>query len=151
VERLNLQNTPELATGPMMNPWERLQRSSGRRPAVVLDPSGMPLSPAAAAFRSRIQVEPVPGSRPREPPLPRVRPAGGGERREHAGAGSTSSSRSSFASPTSSEATGWLSDRLKEQQAKIDASERALQDYREKEGLVGRSRARSSSRRSSGP
>ncbi len=43
---------------------------------------------------------------------------------------------------TSTEATGWLSDRLKEQQAKMDASERALQEYREKEGLVGAGGAR---------
>ena len=31
---------------------------------------------------------------------------------------------------TSTEATGWLSDRLKEQQAKVEAAEKALQDYR---------------------
>ena len=37
---------------------------------------------------------------------------------------------------TSTEATGWLSDRLKEQQAKVEAAEKALQEYREREGLV---------------
>ncbi len=37
---------------------------------------------------------------------------------------------------TSTEATGWLSDRLQEQQAKVEAAEKALQAYREREGLV---------------
>ena len=37
---------------------------------------------------------------------------------------------------TSTEATGWLSERLKEQQAKVEAAEKALQEYREREGLV---------------
>ena len=34
-----------------------------RPPSAFVDPNGMPLSPAVAAFRSRVQVEPVPGSR----------------------------------------------------------------------------------------
>ena len=37
---------------------------------------------------------------------------------------------------TSTEATGWLSERLAEQQARVDAAEKALQEYREREGLV---------------
>src|SRR5687768_2926693 len=64
VERVQLHKTPELQTGPMMNPWERFQRSVlGRAPAVAVDHEGMPLSPAAAAVRSRISVEPLPGGR----------------------------------------------------------------------------------------
>src|SRR5262249_34799767 len=41
-----------------------------------------------------------------------------------------------FRFTTSTEATGWLGDRLKEQQEKVQAAEKALQQYREKEGLV---------------
>src|SRR5512139_2941914 len=63
VEQLKLQTHPELATGPMMNPWERIRGFFGRPPSAVLDTSGIPLSPAAAAFRSRIDVDPIPGSR----------------------------------------------------------------------------------------
>src|SRR5512134_2272987 len=61
VEQLGLQKVPELATGPMMSPWERVQRLLGQAPAG--EPGEMRLSPAAAAFRSRVQVEPMPGSR----------------------------------------------------------------------------------------
>jgi len=56
VERLGLQKSPELATGPMMSPFERVQRLFGRVPLSTVDPSGIPLSPAVAAFRSRVQV-----------------------------------------------------------------------------------------------
>jgi uncharacterized protein involved in exopolysaccharide biosynthesis len=63
VERLKLQRHSELATGPMMNPWERMRRFFGRPPSAVVDTSGLPLSPAAGAFRSRINVDPIPGSR----------------------------------------------------------------------------------------
>src|SRR5262245_1908235 len=136
VERLNLQSHPELATGPMMNPWERLQRFFGQAPAVVLDPSGMPLSPAAAAFRSRIQVEPVPGSRLVNLHFRAYDPQVAASA-VNALAQLYIEQSLEIRFTTSSEATGWLSDRLKEQQAKIDASEHALQDYREKEGLVG--------------
>src|SRR5262249_57933368 len=41
-----------------------------------------------------------------------------------------------FRFTTSTEATGWLGDRLKEQQERVQAAEKALQQYREKEGLV---------------
>ena len=47
LERLKLQRHPELATGPMMNPWERVRRFFGRPPSAVVDTSGLPLSPAA--------------------------------------------------------------------------------------------------------
>jgi uncharacterized protein involved in exopolysaccharide biosynthesis len=64
VERLNLQTHPELATGPMLNPWERLRALAGLPPSAVVDPSGMRLSPAAAAFRlgSRSNRSLAPGS-----------------------------------------------------------------------------------------
>jgi len=136
VERLNLQQHPELATGPMMNPWERVQRFFGQTPAATIDPSGIPLSPAAAAFRSRIQVEPVPGSRLVNLHFRAYDPQVAASA-VNALAQLYIEQSLELRFTTSTEATGWLSDRLKEQQAKIDASERALQEYREKEGLVG--------------
>src|SRR5512139_540778 len=125
VEQLGLQKSPELATGPMMSPWERLQRRLGRLPDT--EPGEIALSPAAAAFRSRVQVEPVPGSRLVNLHFsaydPRV----------------ASNAVNSLAQlyiqqtleqrfTTSTEATGWLSDRLKEQQAKVEAAEKTLQE-----------------------
>ena len=45
----------------MMNPWERFQRTVLRKaPPAEVDGQGMRLSPAAAAVRSRISVEPLP-------------------------------------------------------------------------------------------
>ena len=63
VARMKLQTHPELATGPMLNPWERVRSLFGRPPSAAVDPSGLLLSPAVAAFRSRVEVAPVPGSR----------------------------------------------------------------------------------------
>src|SRR3990170_3609209 len=45
VERLQLAKSPELQSGPMMDPLERFQRTVlGRAPAVAVDHDGMPLS-----------------------------------------------------------------------------------------------------------
>ena len=63
VEQLQLRMSPELATGPMMSPWERAQRLLGRPPKSIVGSDGIPLSPAAGAFRSRIEVDPIPGTR----------------------------------------------------------------------------------------
>jgi exopolysaccharide transport family protein len=136
VERLGLQKSAEFQTGPMMTPWERFQRRFlGRPPAVALDHDGMPLSPAVAAFRSRVTVEPVPGSRlvnlrftAYEPPL--------AAQAVNALAQLYIEQSLEFRFTTSTEATGWLGDRLKEQQQKVEIAEKALQQYREKEGLL---------------
>jgi succinoglycan biosynthesis transport protein ExoP len=135
VERLKLQTHPELATGPMMNPWERVRGFFGRPPSAVVDQSGLPLSPAAAAFRSRIVVEPLPGSRLVNLHFRAYDP--------QVAADAVNTLAQLYIEQslelrytTSTEATGWLSDRLKEQQAKVEAAERALQEYREREGLV---------------
>jgi succinoglycan biosynthesis transport protein ExoP len=136
VERLGLQKSAEFQTGPMMTPWERFQRRFlGRPPAVALDHDGMPLSPAVAAFRSRVTVEPVPGSRlvnlrftAYEPPL--------AAQAVNALAQLYIEQSLEFRFTTSSEATGWLGDRLKEQQQRVEIAEKALQQYREKEGLL---------------
>src|SRR6185436_4989685 len=64
VEKLQLHKTDEFQMGPMMSPWERFERRFlGRRPELIVDSSGMPLTPAAAAFRSRLILEPLTGSR----------------------------------------------------------------------------------------
>ncbi len=120
----------------MMNPWERVRSFFGFHPSAVVDPNGMPLSPAAAAFRSRIQVDPIPGSRLVNLHFRAYDP------RVAADAVNTLAQLYIEQSlelrfTTSTEATGWLSDRLKEQQAKVEAAEQALQEYREREGLVG--------------
>jgi capsular exopolysaccharide synthesis family protein len=135
VERLELQRHPELATGPMLNPWERLRGLLGRPPAVTMDPNGIPLSPAAAAFRSRIEVAPITGSRLVNLHFRAYDP--------QVAADAVNTLAQLYIEQslelrftTSTEATGWLSERLKEQEAKVEAAEKALQDYRESEGLV---------------
>ena len=135
VERLGLQTSPELATGPMMSPWERVQRLFGQVPGSAVDPSGMPLSPAAAAFRSRVDVEPVTGSRLVNLRFRAYSPQVAADA-VNALAQLYIEQTLELRFTTSTEATGWLSDRLKEQQAKVAAAEKALQDYREREGLV---------------
>lgn len=135
VERLGLQKSPELATGPMMSPWERVQRLFGRVPASIVDTNGIPLSPAVAAFRSRVQVDPIPGSRLVNLRFnaydPRV-----ASNAVNALAQVYIEQSLELRFTTSNEATGWLSDRLTEQQTKVHTAEKALQEYREREGLV---------------
>jgi uncharacterized protein involved in exopolysaccharide biosynthesis len=64
VEKLELQKSPELVTGPTMSPWERVQRRFlATPPSSLLGNDGIPLSPAVAAIQSRITIEPLPGGR----------------------------------------------------------------------------------------
>ena len=135
VERLNLQTHPELATGPMLNPWERLRALAGLPPSAVMDPSGMRLSPAAAAFRSRIQIEPVTGSRLVNLHFRAYHPQVAADA-VNALAQLYMEQALELRFTVSAEATGWLSDRVKQQHAKLLAAEQALQQYRENEGLV---------------
>jgi capsular exopolysaccharide synthesis family protein len=135
VERLKLQTNPELATGPMMNPWERVRGFFGRPPSAVVDQSGLPLSPAAAAFRSRIDVDPLPGSRLVNLHFRAYDPQVAADAVNMLAQLYIEQSLE-LRYTTSTEATGWLSDRLREQQAKVEAAEKALQEYREREGLV---------------
>jgi exopolysaccharide transport family protein len=135
VERLGLQKSPEFQTGPLMSPMERAARLFGRPPAATVDHDGMPLSPAVAAFRSRVTVEPITGSR-----LVNLR-FSAYEPQIAADAVNTLAQlyieqSLEFRFTTSTEATGWLSERLAEQQQKVEAAEKALQAYREREGLV---------------
>lgn len=135
VEHLQLQMSPELATGPMMSPWERVQRLMGRPPKSIIGSDGIPLSPAAGAFRSRIVVDPIPGTRLVNLRFnaydPQVAAAA-----VNALAELYITQSMEFRFTTSTEATGWLSERLAEQQAKVETAERALQEYSEREGLL---------------
>jgi len=135
VERLQLQTNPELATGPMLNPWERVRAFFGHPPSAVIGTNGLRLSPAAAAFRSRIQVDPIPGSRLVNLHFRAYDPQVAADAVNMLAQLYIEQSLD-LRFTTSTEATGWLSDRLKEQQAKVEEAEKALQAYREREGLV---------------
>jgi polysaccharide biosynthesis transport protein len=136
VAKLNLQRSPEFLTGPILTPWERLSRRLlGKPSASTVDSDGMPLSPAVAAFRSRVTVEPVTGSRlvnlrfvAYDPEL--------AAQVVNTLAQLYIEQSLEFRFTTSTEATGWLGDRVREQQQKVETAERILQAYREKEGLV---------------
>jgi capsular exopolysaccharide synthesis family protein len=135
VERLQLQQHPELMTGPMMSPWERVQRLFGRPPRSTVGPNGIPLSPAVAAMRSRILVDPIGGTRLVNLRFNAYDPQVAANA-VNALAQLFIEQSLEFRFTTSTEATGWLSERLAEQQAKIDVAEKALQEYSEREGLI---------------
>src|SRR5918995_6356774 len=139
VERLQLQRSAELATGPLMSPWERFQRKFlGKAPQPTVDADGMPLSPAAAALRSRLRIEPLPGGR-----LVNLRfnayDPGLAAQVANTLAELYIEQSLDFRNLSSSEATGWLSDRLRDQRAKVEAAERALIEYQERLDLANTS------------
>ncbi len=135
VEKLELQKAREFQSGPLMSPWERFRRKFlGWKPPAMLDSEGLPMPPTVAAFRSRVHVKVVSGSRlvnlgftAYDPRL--ARDAANGlsqlfiewslENRVAA----------------SKDATGWLSNQLREQQARIRTAERNLQEYQVESGL----------------
>jgi capsular exopolysaccharide synthesis family protein len=136
VERLGLNKSVELQTGPLMSPWERIQRKFfGRQPATAVDNDGIPLAPAVAAFRSRMIVEPVRGSR-----LVNLRFNAYDPRLAAQVANAVAQTyieqALEFRYTTSSEATGWLTDRVEDQKKRVEDAEKALQEYREKEKIV---------------
>ena len=137
IERLELQKHPELLTGPMMSPWERVQRLFGRPPRSTVGPDGIPLSPAAAALRSRILVDPLPGTRLVNLRFNAYDPTVAANA-VNALAQLYIEQSLEFRFTTSTEATGWLSARVAEQKAKVDTAEKALQDYGERTGLIHR-------------
>ncbi len=135
VERLELQKSTEFQTGALLTPWERIRRffpAHADRPAAT---SGLSMTPAVAAFRSRLTVEPLAGSR-----LVNLRFAAYdpeiAARAANALAQLYIEQSLEFRYTASAEATGWLADRVREQQKKVEEAERALQRYREQEGLV---------------
>ena len=136
VEKLDLQKSPEFRTGPLMSPLERIQRKFlGKPPAFAFDADGMPLSPAVAAFRSRLVIDPVPGSRLVNLRFSAYEPSVAAQA-VNALAQLYIEQSLEFRFTTSSEATGWLTERVVAQKTKVEEAERALQAYREREGLV---------------
>jgi polysaccharide biosynthesis transport protein len=136
VERLGLQKSTEFQTGPLLTPWERFERRFlGKPPAAAIDSDGMLLSPAVAAFRSRVTIEPVAGSRLVNLRFTAYDPALSAQA-ANALAQLYIEQALEFRFTTSTEATGWLGDRIKEQEQKVEAAEKALQAYREKEGFL---------------
>jgi polysaccharide biosynthesis transport protein len=136
VERINFQKSAELQTGPLMSPLERLRaRLLGRAPRAIVDSDGVKLSPAVAAFRSRLVVAPVPGTR-----LVNVRFSAYDPALAALAANTVVQAyieqSLEYRFSTSTEASGWLSQRLQEQQQEVEAAERKVQQYREKEGLL---------------
>jgi succinoglycan biosynthesis transport protein ExoP len=136
VERLELQKSPEFQTGPLLSPWERVRRFvPGRSGRALGEGQTLSLSPAVAAFRSRLSVEPVAGSRLVNLRFKAYDPALAA-RAANALAQLYIEQALEFRYTASAEATGWLGDRMREQQKKVEENERALQRYREQEGLV---------------
>ena len=136
VERLQLQKSAEFQTGPLLTPWERFERRFlGKSSGSAIDADGISLSPAVAAFRSRVTVEPVAGSR-----LVNLRFTAYTQNLAAEAANTLAQlyieQALEFRFTTSTEATGWLAKRIKEQQQKLETAEKILQAYREKEGLV---------------
>jgi capsular exopolysaccharide synthesis family protein len=135
VEQLSLQKSQEFQAGPLMSPWERFQRKFLGRVPPPASADGIPLPPAVVAFQSRLVVEPVPQSGLVNLRFTAYDPV------IAAHAVNTLvqlyiEQALEFRYTASSEATDWLSDRAKEQQSRIQESERALQQYRERQGLM---------------
>jgi succinoglycan biosynthesis transport protein ExoP len=136
VEKLDLRKTAELSTGPLMSPWERFQRRFlGKIPPVAIGNDGIPLSPAAAALRSRITVEPLPGGRLINLRVSAYEPQLAAQI-ANALADTYIEQSVEFRFNNSSQATDWLSERLAEQKQKFEEAERAFLAYREKHGLT---------------
>jgi capsular exopolysaccharide synthesis family protein len=136
VEKLDLQKSPELQTGPTMSPWERIQgRFLGKPATQLVGNDGIPLSPAVAAIQSRITVEPLPGGR-----LVNLR----FNAYDPALAALVANTLAelyieqsvNLRSTTSSEATEFLSDRMRDQKLKLEEAERILQEFRRSHGLL---------------
>ena len=135
VERLDLQKSAELLAGPLMSPWERFQRAVLRKPpAADIGSDGIPLSPAAAALRSRLAVEPQPGGRLVNLRINAYDPSWAASV-ANTWAQLYIEQSLSFRYTTSSEATDWLSERVAEQKARVEQAERALLEYRARQGI----------------
>jgi capsular exopolysaccharide synthesis family protein len=104
-------------------------------PVASSDPESPLLSGAVAAFQSRLSIEPVVGSRLVNLRFRSYQPAAAA-RAVNTLAQLYIEQALEFRYTTSSEATGWLTGQVQEQRRKVEEAERALQRYREREGLV---------------
>ena len=131
--RLGDESGAELAAGPLVSPWARFRQAL--RPSPGPSPPTEASAAAAEALRSRVTVEPLAGSR-----LVNVRirayDPGFAARAANALAELYIEQSLELGFTNSSEASQWLQERLREQQRKLDESERALQRFREREKLV---------------
>jgi len=129
VERLQLHTLGELQTGARISPWERLHGRTG------VSVSPMTQEAAASALRGRLTVEPMPGGR-----LVNLHVVGYDPeicaQIANALAQVYIEQSLEFRFTTSSEATNWLTERVAAQKRKTEEAERALQEFREREGLV---------------
>jgi capsular exopolysaccharide synthesis family protein len=136
IEKLKLRESPEFLTQPLMTPWERIQRRFlGQAPTAAVDADGMKLSPAVAAFRSRITVEPVAGSRLVNLRFLAYEPTLAAEA-VNALADFYIKQSMEFRFTQSEQATDWLGEHALKQKARLEEAERRLQAYRESEGLL---------------
>jgi polysaccharide biosynthesis transport protein len=133
VARLGRNSDAELATGPLVSPWARFRQAIRPPAAPVRSPE--PAAAAGEAFRSRITVEPLPGSR-----LVNVRfrayDADFAARALNTLAELYIEQSLDLELASSTEASRWLGARLLEQQKKLEDSEQQLQLFRERERLV---------------
>jgi capsular exopolysaccharide synthesis family protein len=113
---------------------ERVVQQLGLAGAAV-EPGAPALAAAVADFQSRLTVEPVAGSRLVNLRFRSFEPERAA-RAVNALAQLYIEQALEFRYTTSSEATGWLAAQVKEQQRKVEIAERALQQYRERVGLV---------------
>jgi succinoglycan biosynthesis transport protein ExoP len=133
VERLGLTRRPELLHGAKTSALGRVRRVFGadaRRRTTELS-----MAEASTAFREALRIDPISGTR-----LVNVRFRSSDP---HLAAEAANGVAETYIDQSfelrfvsSSQATGWLSDRLREQQKKVADAERAVQQYREREGLV---------------
>jgi succinoglycan biosynthesis transport protein ExoP len=135
VKRLNLESSAEFAKGPIMSPWERLWRRLAPASVKVEEEEEAKVGPAVGVFRSRITVEPVPGSnlvnlrfRAYDPVL--------AAHSANTLAQEYIEQSLEFRYTASSETTGWISEQVEDQRRKVEAAEKALQEYREREKLL---------------
>jgi polysaccharide biosynthesis transport protein len=134
IEKLDLGSSNELMAGPLRSPWEMLREKLGRKGPSV-DATGAPVSPLLEAFRSRLTIEPLAGSRLVNLRFSAYDP-GVAARAVNVLALAFIEQQLEFRYTSSSDTSDWLNQRVGEQQKKLQEAEKALQTYREKEGLV---------------
>ena len=137
VGKLDLQKSPELQTGPTISPWERFQRKLlGKAPDPSVDADGIPMPPAVAVVRSRLSVEPLPGGRLVNLRFNAYTPQLAAQVANTL-AETYIEQSVNMRFTTTSAATEFLSDQVREQKRKLEQAETALQGFKRKHGLVG--------------
>ena len=136
VAKLDLQMNPELATGPTMSPWERFQRKFlTSTPTPPIDSDGIPLTPAVAALRSRIGVDPMPGGRLVNLRFDAYDP-GLAARVANTLAETYIEESVNFRFSTTTAASSFLGEQVTEQKRRLEMAETALAEFRKKHGLI---------------